>query len=339
MNNDFENKDYWKAIVLYGLNTATYKIALGKTLLNLTKLGKSEIAWETLAKEFLNQYLIRLKERPNMPQLILTNRKTEMEKIVQRYQMGNLSLDEAIQRTAKFGFKDVIPRFQTIGNDKELIGERFYHFEFGKNIRLRDEIFRIGEDSHQELIKELDARWSLLEGAFKIRTSDKNWELINSIEEIYLSTGYDRTNLTLNIPFLQGYQGNLCFYCGEKIKKTDVIHVDHVLPRKVLNHDEIWNLVLSHSYCNAHKSDKIVPTYYLEKLITRNENIMGSNHPWKFKIEKALGSTKIQRITSTKHHYNNVITVLGKDYWGGIKDYIPEKDLFYRQLITKLNNR
>jgi len=30
----FSPQDRWKALVLYGLNTATYKIAFGKTLLN-----------------------------------------------------------------------------------------------------------------------------------------------------------------------------------------------------------------------------------------------------------------------------------------------------------------
>jgi len=37
MNVKFGNVDYWKAIILYGLNVATYKIALGKTLLELAK--------------------------------------------------------------------------------------------------------------------------------------------------------------------------------------------------------------------------------------------------------------------------------------------------------------
>jgi hypothetical protein len=32
---DYSNRDYWKAIIRYGLNNATYEIALGKTLLEL----------------------------------------------------------------------------------------------------------------------------------------------------------------------------------------------------------------------------------------------------------------------------------------------------------------
>jgi FtsZ-binding cell division protein ZapB len=40
------------------------------------------------------------------------------------------------------------------------------------------------------------------------------------------------------------------------------------------------------------KSDKVVGNHFMEKLIQRNENIMGSNHPWKHKISSDLGRTK-----------------------------------------------
>ena len=35
--NDFNDDDYWRSIILYGLNQATYKIALGKTLVSLSE--------------------------------------------------------------------------------------------------------------------------------------------------------------------------------------------------------------------------------------------------------------------------------------------------------------
>ena len=84
------------------------------------------------------------------------------------------------------------------------------------------------------------------------------------------------------------------------------IHVDHVLPRSVMNHDQIWNLVLTHSYCNMSKSDKLVGKHFMEKLIFRNENIMGSNHPWKNKISLELGSNKNLRKSNLLKHYENV---------------------------------
>ena len=47
---DFEDIDYWKGIVLYGLNQATYKIALGKTILELAETGKDTVDWNLLSQ-------------------------------------------------------------------------------------------------------------------------------------------------------------------------------------------------------------------------------------------------------------------------------------------------
>jgi len=186
-----------------------------------------------------------------------------------------------------------------------------------------------------QLNEEVAARWSLLEGAFVINQS--NYDLANSIRDIYLKDGYDRKPLAPTIPFLNGYQGNVCFYCGEAL--GDDIHVDHVLPRQVLNHDEIWNLVLSHSHCNMLKSDRLVGDHFITKLIARNENIMGSNHPWKAKIASALGATPHKRAKTLQYHYDNVKVAIGVSYWGGAEGYNPSSDPFYRRLITQLNNK
>jgi len=110
--------------------------------------------------------------------------------------------------------------------------------------------------------------------------------------------------LTPNIPFLQGYQGNICFYCGNELSYD--VHVEHVLPRQVIQHDHIWNLVLSHAQCNMDKSDKLVGNMFITKLEQRNENIMGSNHPWKARIAAELGSTPTRRKQSLRIHYDNV---------------------------------
>ena len=223
-----------------------------------------------------------------------------------------------------------------IRNDTTLVANRFYHFDQGKHLYLKDSLFEISETHRIELLNELEARWSLLEGAFKITQGD--FKLSNDIREIYLLDGYKRTNLTNNIPFLTGYQGNTCFYCGEPISNGD-IHVDHVLPRQVLQHDEIWNLVLSHSVCNLNKDDALVGKHYLEKLMFRNENIMGSNHPWKKKISDSIGDTKPKRIKSMLYHYENVKTVLNGRYRENNPTYSRQNDTFFSKLITQLNNR
>lgn len=335
----FQDSDYWRAVILYGLNNATYKIALGKTLLHLTEQGQTRVNWSTLAKAYLDEYLVRLAHTAS-PQQVNPRRSTIVEQIIDSLQNERITYDQAIDQIAQKAFGDVIPRFQTVGTDKTLVGDRFYDFVPGKQLVIHDSLYHVLQANDQALFDELEARWSLLEGAFTIRkqSSGQNLSLVNDIRQVYLTNGYQRRDLTSTIPFLQGYQGMLCFYCGEPLG-ADQYHVDHVLPRQVLLHDEIWNLVLAHSTCNLSKSDHLVGKHYVEKLLQRNENIMGSNHPWKQTIEQTLGRTPQLRRKLIERHYENVKAVLGTYYWGGIEGYRPERDPFYRQLITLLNHR
>ncbi|MCB6185396.1 HNH endonuclease [Leeia sp. TBRC 13508] len=333
MPQHFSNEDYLKGIVLFGLNAATYKMALAKILLEAAKEQKNKIHWSELASSFFQLYKSRLAEK-SMPQQGIAHRQTFMERIVQQHQSGKLSESDAIEQVGLKGFIDVIPRFQTIGTNKDIVKEFFYEFQYGSTLTLKDSLLNLSSAQLAELEGEIDARWGLLEGAFSINQSQ--YHLANDIREIYLQSGYERKPLTNNIPFLSGYQGNICFYCAEHLDSE--IHVDHVLPRQVLQHDEVWNLVLSHPECNLLKSDRLVGKHFILKLIARNENIMGSNHPWKAKIAASLGTTPKQRAANLQKHYAKVSTVLGNNYWGGCDSYNPAIDPFYKKLITVLNN-
>ena len=330
----FSPQDRWKALVLYGLNTATYKIAFGKTLLKLSADGITTVPWNVLSKEFLDQYIARLSVDSPMPQLDQPGRITVMERVVAKYRSGNIEYDEAIELVGQEAFDDVVPRFQKLGR-RAVFDGLFYDFNAGQNLVITDDLLTLAHTNRDELDVELDARWGLLEGAFKIGAD--NFELNNDLRLIYIENGYERTNLTKNTPFLQGYQGNTCFYCGELIQESD-IEVDHVLPRQVIQHDEIWNLALAHSLCNGQKIDRLIGPHFLQKLIARNENIMGSNHPWKKRIEAALGKTRAQRKKTTEAHYANVSQILGWNYWGGDSGYSPEHDPFFKRMITVMNN-
>ena len=84
-----------------------------------------------------------------------------MERIVKQYQLNKINYDEAISKVGSDAFNDVIPRFQTIGKDKDIANERFYHFIHGKKLILHDSVFQIQEEI-VELFSEIDARWSLM---------------------------------------------------------------------------------------------------------------------------------------------------------------------------------
>ena len=57
---EFSDKELWRMLTLYGLNTATYKIALGQCLCNFTEADKTRVTMEMLAKEFFDLYNKRL---------------------------------------------------------------------------------------------------------------------------------------------------------------------------------------------------------------------------------------------------------------------------------------
>lgn len=50
-------------------------------------------------------------------------------------------------------------------------------------------------------------------------------------------------------------QGGRCFYCAEPLNTA--LAVDHFIPWSRWPNDAIENLVVAHSVCNSHKSDRI----------------------------------------------------------------------------------
>lgn len=323
----FNDKELWRMLILYGLNTATYKIALGQCLYNFTENQKTNVSMDMLSKEFFDLYNRRLEN--GMPQLSHETRLTVMEKVVARYKGGTIGYDEAIDYVKNNAFGDVVPRFHNL--DKMELNHNFYEIT-DSGIILTDSVFKVFEgDDKIELKRELDARWSLLESAFEMKR--KNAKLINDIKKFYLLKGYERTDITYMKDMLNGYQEGCCFYCGEPL--FGETHVDHVIPRAFLYHDKPWNLVLSHENCNEQKSDYLPSEYFIKKLVDRNERLIKSNHPLSYSIKEALGATPVARQRETFRIYNEILNaVTESNVWGGSQSFIPEKDPFYRSMIA-----
>ena len=118
----FTPVEYWKALILYGLNQATYKIALGKVLLDLASRGDTFVAWDTLAAQFLDQYRTRLDSAERMPQQANPARLTEMERIVFDLSNNSLPDGDAVAQVAQRGFTHVAHRFHKLGSNQSLAG-------------------------------------------------------------------------------------------------------------------------------------------------------------------------------------------------------------------------
>jgi CRISPR/Cas system Type II protein with McrA/HNH and RuvC-like nuclease domain len=134
---------------------------------------------------------------------------------------------------------------------------------------------------------------------------------------------------------LHGYQQGRCFYCGEVIP-TGAGHVDHVIPRQFVQHDEPWNLVLAHALCNEQKSDLLPSERSIAMLAVRNEHLIASNHPLKQQLTVQLGSTPEQRRQTVLHTYQDAKQVMPHT-WEQVRRFDPATDVLYQTVIRRLS--
>ena len=88
------------------------------------------------------------------------------------------------------------------------------------------------------------------------------------IEKVSLEKG-KRASLA---PFLQILKNAeaACFYCDSPFDQETRPTVDHVLPWSFVLEDELWDMVLACSACNAAKSDSLPAGEFIEKLVMTN---------------------------------------------------------------------
>lgn len=310
MESTLTSQDYWRAIVLYGNNVATYKVALAGCLIEFAEAGVTHVTMNELAAAFFRRYRERL--ATGQPQLSNPARKTLLERTVDAYHAGTLTELAAIEQVARQGFNDVVPRFHTVNGAP--IPVPFYETT-PNGLVLTDSLLALfSEAVRLDLQAEVVSRWDLLEAAFAMRLpvdvlgTDEQW--------LYRRCGYERVNITGTHPVLNGYQNGNCFYCGEALN-LEAVHVDHAIPRMFLHHDEIWNLVLAHSTCNLAKRSLLPARPYLEKLHERNEYYIASNHPIKRHLIQQTGGTPAKRREFLERTYREAEQVL-IHVWPGV---------------------
>lgn len=184
-------QDYWRAIVLYGANVATYKIAFAICLMRFAEQGKTQVTMNELAQAFFHEYRQRLTN--GLPQQTNPARKTLLERAVEAYQRCEISETAAIERVEREGFSDVVPRFHTVNHDP--IPLRYYEAT-PKGLILTDALLATVHGSPQEALHaEAASRWDLLEAAFAMHLPV---EVLGTDEHmLYRTTGYERVTSTV----------------------------------------------------------------------------------------------------------------------------------------------
>ena len=134
--NDPSLESQWRAIILFGKNSATYKFAFAKSLLELANKETTRISLKDLADPFSRNILNHLKENDKQG----NSKSSTFLNGCRSYLSDELDYQELLKLTERYGFVNVVDAFQNVNGGE--IPNPFYKDYVGrkKEIVITDEI-------------------------------------------------------------------------------------------------------------------------------------------------------------------------------------------------------
>jgi hypothetical protein len=312
--------NYWRAIILFGRNVASYKFALAKSLYELNAVTNDLVKMEQLAEPFSRHLCEHLKLEPKQA----TSKSSTFLSTCNDFNANELSQDELIKQTVKLGFANVIDAFHIVNNGE--VNERFFIDERKNNggIRITDNFFKLAEhEQFTNFERETEARWKLVEQGWKLGVARNliTVEYDQELKTLFTGNKERRVNITSCRDSLNGYQKGRCFYCysnvGINSGDDNLADVDHFLPwilnDKLPNVNGVWNLVLACTDCNRGEGGKFakVPSLeLLKRLHKRNEYFISSHLPLKETLIQQTGKVGPKRKQFLQETYNIARAIL-----------------------------
>lgn len=319
-------KNYWRSIILFGRNTASYKFALAKALYDIHSNNKSFFTLDELAVPYVRHLCERIKSHPKQ----VTRDRSTFLNYLKSFNEREISYEEMIKQTVRYGFNNVIDAFHNV-HGREVANRFFIDERKSKNgIELTENFFLLSEKfQYLNLQEETESRWRLVESAWENNIS-RNLMLIEYEKQSEILIGVNsirRVNVTSAKPALNGYQKGRCFYCFKDISvesnSDELADVDHFFPHmlKICDPkkpiDGVANLVLACRDCNRGERGKFecLPSInLLERLYVRNEYLITSHHPLRETLVAQTGDNATKRQSYLQDVYNCSSLYLGIKY-------------------------
>ncbi|MGZ8379036.1 MAG: HNH endonuclease [Gemmatirosa sp.] len=276
---------HWRAVVLFGRNSATYKFALGEALLALAAEGHSEVALEELAVPYARALCRHLRDADRQG----TASGSQFLSACRRHARGELAFDAVVETTRQLGFANVLNAFHRVGSNE--VGVRFFDPRGHGGLVLTDALLELANSAHgPNLAAEVEARWRLVETAWNVGVGVPLLRVEPDARSEWLVVrvrGGARVDVASARDALSGYQRGACFYCYQPIRvvagAAQPGDIDHVYPIVLasllpdLNLNGVWNLVLACRGCNrgvGGNFDRLPHLDYLERLARRNDDLV-----------------------------------------------------------------
>lgn len=308
-------ENYWRSIILFGRNVASYKFALAKSLYELRDADRTLITLDQLAEPFSRHICEHLLEVDKQG----TSASSKYLDYCRDFNAGELSQSELIDKTVYYGFKDVIGAFHNVHGQE--VAKQFFEDarKTHQGIILRDELFQLFETADaSDLNEETEARWRLVETAWDMNLPKQLVQIEHDGEGVLVGDNkIRRVNVTPVRPALNGYQKSRCFYCYAPItieqSQEHSAEVDHFFPHLLRECDGqkpvngVANLVLACVNCNrgpGGKFGQLPTTELLARLHRRNEYLITSHHPLRETLMMQTGFTEAKRRGFFQDAYN-----------------------------------
>ncbi|EJG2386195.1 HNH endonuclease [Kluyvera ascorbata] len=313
-------ENYWRGIILFGKNVASYKFALAHALYDLKPEGSDLILLDDLAVPFSAHLCRHLQHAPKQ----ITSRSSQFITPCSQFNAGEITRDALTAITVRQGFNNVIDAFHNVNQGE--IEKRFFIDErkTHKGIRLTENFYHLGEClQYQNLSFETNARWNLVEQAWAMNISSQliNVEYDDNDQMLFSRSSDRRVAISSCRDSLNGYQKGRCFYCYAPISlKPDdeqFADVDHFIPWKareqVRNVNGVWNLVLACKECNRGEKGKFarLPSRkLLQRLHDRNEYFINSHLPLRETLIRQTGTATALREKFLATSWSDALQVL-----------------------------
>ncbi len=318
-------ENYWRAVILFGRNVASYKFALAKSLYDLKADGNTIITLDQLAEPFSRHICEHLK----LVDKQATSSSSKFLDYCRAFNAHEIDQQTLIARTVQYGFVNVIDAFHNVHGQE--LPKRFFvdARKTHQGIILTDEVFQLFEaQNSQDLVDETEARWRLVETAWDMNLPKHLVQIQHDDQGILIADNkIRRVNVTSAKSALNGYQKSRCFYCFAPITIEQLFEhsadVDHFFPHKLRDCDiqkpinGVANLVLSCAECNRGyqgKFDHLPAVNLLQRLHRRNEYLITSHHPLRETLIAQTGFTESARRGFLQDAYNCATLHLGMQH-------------------------
>ena len=269
--NDPSLESQWRAIILFGKNSATYKFAFAKSLLELVNNETTRISLKDLSEPFAKNILKHLKKNDKQG----NSKSSSFLNGCRSYLSDQLDYSQLLKLKESFHFQ----------NFEQEVEARWNLVETAWNLNINPNLLEVKYDKENSL--------------FFIESDLMRRKNVTSVKDAL--NGYQKGKCFYSFQ-------NISINCNSKnICNVDhfLPHINKIShSENGANINGVWNLVLSESSLNKQKSAKVPEKRFLNRLYNRNEFYISSKHPLAETIINQTGSSKEKRKIFLEKHYN-----------------------------------